>query len=102
MSDICIAMFTIDGDKQQIEQIAELIKNLTTQFATPDNEHGLYLPIRYLIEKLTGSNTCKGNIMSCENNNSDGLELKVETNSNGARALKRALLREFPFTQIHL
>jgi hypothetical protein len=102
LSDICIAMFTIDGDKQQIEQIAELIKNLTTQFATPDNEHGLYLPIRYLIEKLTGSNACKGNIISCKNNNSDGLELKVETNSNGARALKRALQREFPFTQIHL
>ena len=99
---ICTATFTIDGDKQQIGQIAELIKNLTTQFGTPDNEHGLYLPIRYLIEKLTGSNAYKGNIMSCENNNSDGLELKVETNSNGARALKWALQREFPFTLIHL
>lgn len=101
LSDIYTVTFTINGDKQQIGQIAELIKNLTTQFGTPDNEHGLYLPIRYLIEKLTGSNAYKGNIMSCENNNSDGLELKVETNSNGARALKWALQREYPLLRIN-
>lgn len=100
LSDICFATFTIDGDKQQIGQIAELIKNLTTQFGTPDNEFGLYLPMMYLTENLVGSNAYKGNIISCENNDFEGLELKVETNSNGARALKWALQREFPLTQI--
>ena len=97
---ICTATFTIDGDKQQIGQIAELIKNLTTQFGTPVNEFGLYLPMMYLTENLVGSNAYEGLIMSCENNDFEGLELKVETNSNGARALKWALQREFPLTQI--
>lgn len=101
LRDICTATFTIDGDKQQIGQIAELIKNLTTQFGTPDNEFGLYLPMMYLTENLVGSNAYEGNIMSCENNDFDGLELKVETNSNGARALKWALQREFPLTMIN-
>lgn len=101
LSDICTATFTINGDKQQIGQIAELIKNLATQFGTPDTEFGLYLPIMYLTENLVGSSAYEGNIMSCENNDSDRLELKVETNSNGARALKWALQREFPLTMIH-
>ena len=101
LRDICTATFTIDGDKQQIGQIAELIKNLTTQFGTPDNEFGLYLPMMYLTENLVGSNAYEGNIMSCENNDFDGLELKVETNSTGARALKWALQREFPLTMIN-
>lgn len=100
LSGICTATFTIDGDKQQIGQIAELIKNLTTQFGTPDNELGLYLPMMYLTENLVGSNAYKGNIISCENNNFEELELKVETNINGVRALKWALQREFPLTQI--
>ena len=94
------ATFTIYGDKQQIGQIAELIKNLTTQFGTPDNEFGLHLPMMYLTENLVGSNAYEGLIISCENNDFDGLELKVETNSDGARALKWALQREFPLTQI--
>ena len=100
LSGIRTATFTIDGDKQQIGQIAELIKNLTIQFGTPDNEFGLYLPMMYLTEKLIGSNAYKGNIISCENNDFEGLELKVETNINGVRALKWALKREFPLTQI--
>ena len=101
LSDIYTVTFTINGDKQQIGQIAELIKNLTTQFGTPDNEFGLYLPIKYLTENLVGSNAYEGNIISCENNDFDGLELKVETNSNVPRALKCALQREFPLTMIN-
>jgi hypothetical protein len=101
LSDIYTVTFTINGDKQQIGQIAELIKNLATQFGTPDCESGLYLPIMHLTENLVGSNAYEGNIMSCENNDFDGLELKVETNSNGARALKWALQREFPLTMIN-
>ena len=100
LSDIYTVTFTINGDKQQIGQIAELIKNLATQFGTPDCESGLYLPIMYLTENLVGSNAYEGNIMSCENNDFDGLELKVETYSNVPRALKCALQREFPLTQI--
>ena len=101
LSDIYTVTFTINGDKQQIGQIAELIKNLATQFGTPDCEFGLYLPIMYLTENLVGSNAYEGNIMSCENNDFDGLELKVETNSNVPRALKCALQREFPLTMIN-
>lgn len=101
LSDIYTVTFTINGDKQQIGQIAELIKNLTTQFGTPDNEFGLYLPIKYLTENLVGSNAYEGNIISCENNDFDGLELKVETNSNVPRALKCALQREFPLLMIN-
>ena len=98
LSDICTATFTINGDKQQIGQIAELIKNLTTQFGTPDNEFGLHIPIMYLTENL---NAYKGLIMFCENNDFDGLELKVQTSSNGARALKWALQREYPLLMIN-
>jgi hypothetical protein len=101
LSDIYTVTFTINGDKQQIGQIAELIKNLTTQFGTPDCESGLYLPIMYLTENLVGSNAYEGNIMSCENNDFDGLELKVETYSNVPRALKCALQREFPLLMIN-
>ena len=101
LSDICTATFTINGDKQQIGQIAELIKNLATQFGTPDCEFGLYLPIMYLTENLVGSNAYEGNIMSCENNDFDGLELKVETYSNVPRALKCALQREYPLLMIN-
>jgi hypothetical protein len=101
LSDICTATFTINGDKQQIGQIAELIKNLTTQFGTPDCESGLYLPIMYLTENLVGSNAYEGLIMACENNDFDGLELKVETYSNVPRALKCALQREFPLLMIN-
>lgn len=100
LNDIYTVTFTINGDKQQIGQIAELIKNLATQFGTPDCESGLYLPIMYLTENLVGSNAYEGNIMSCENNDFDGLELKAETNSIVPRALKCALQREFPLTQI--
>ena len=100
LSDIYTVTFTINGDKQQIGQIAELIKNLTTQFGTPDNEFGLYIPIMYLTENLVGSNAYKGLIMFCENNDFEGLELKVQTSRDGARALKWALQREFPLTQI--
>lgn len=101
LNDIYTVTFTINGDKQQIGQIAELIKNLATQFGTPDCESGLYLPIMYLTENLVGSNAYEGNIMSCENNDFDGLELKVETYSNVPRALKCALQREFPLTMIN-
>jgi hypothetical protein len=101
LSDIYTVTFTINGDKQQIGQIAELIKNLTTQFGTPDCESGLYLPIMHLTENLVGSNAYEGNIMSCENNDFDGLELKVETNSTVPRALKCALQREFPLLMIN-
>lgn len=101
LSDIYTVTFTINGDKQQIGQIAELIKNLATQFGTPDCESGLYLPIMYLTENLVGSNAYEGNIMSCENNDFDGLELKVETYSNVPRALKCALQREFPLLMIN-
>jgi hypothetical protein len=98
LNDIYTVTFTINGDKQQIGQIAELIKNLTTQFGTPDNEFGLHIPIMYLTENL---NAYKGLIMFCENNDFDGLELKVQTSSNGARALKWALQREFPLLMIN-
>ena len=101
LSDIYTVTFTINGDKQQIGQIAELIKNLATQFGTPDCVSGLYLPIMYLTENLVGSNAYEGNIMSCENNEFDGLELKVETYSNVPRALKWALQREYPLTMIN-
>lgn len=101
LSDIYTVTFTINGDKQQIGQIAELIKNLTTQFGSPDNEFGLYLPIMYLTENLVGSNAYEGNIMSYENNDFDGLELKVETYSNVPRALKWALQREYPLLMIN-
>lgn len=101
LSDIYTVTFTINGDKQQIGQIAELIKNLATQFGTPDCVSGLYLPIMYLTENLVGSNAYEGNIMSCENNDFDGLELKVETYSNVPRALKCALQREFPLLMIN-
>ena len=100
-SDIYTVTFTINGDKQQIGQIAELIKKLATQFGTPDCESGLYLPIMYLTEELVGSNAYEGNIMSCENNDFDGLELKVETNSTVPRALKCALQREYPLLMIN-
>ena len=101
LSDIYTVTFTINGDKQQIGQIAELIKNLATQFGTPDCVSGLYLPIMYLTENLVGSNAYEGNIMSCENNDFDGLGLKVETYSNVPRALKWALQREYPLTMIN-
>lgn len=101
LNDIYTVTFTINGDKQQIGQIAELIKNLATQFGTPDCESGLYLPIMYLTENLVGSNAYEGLIMACENNDFDGLELKVETYSNVPRALKCALQREFPLLMIN-
>ena len=101
LNDIYTVTFTINGDKQQIGQIAELIKKLATQFGTPDCESGLYLPIMYLTENLVGSNAYEGNIMSCENNDFDGLELKVETNSRVPRTLKWALQREYPLLMIN-
>jgi hypothetical protein len=55
----------------------------------------------YLTENLVGSNAYEGNIMSCENNDFDGLELKVETNNNVPRALKWALQREYPLLRIN-
>ena len=93
-TDINNSKLHIQGTKEQLTRIQELITAVCQEHGTPDNELGLNVPLDVLIYKLAGCDEYRGNVQSMTLEN-EVLTLDVEHEKNADEALKYALAKSF-------
>jgi hypothetical protein len=73
--------YELTGDAETLNAVETLINDLCQRFGTPDNELGLYVPQRQLMQVLVGSDTeyYRGNIITKERESSDCLVITTES-----------------------
>ena len=87
--------YELTGDAETLNAVETLINDLCQRFGTPDNELGLYIPQRQLMQVLVGSDTeyYRGNVISMCRESSD--RLIITTESDKGEPLLYALCYSF-------
>lgn len=99
--DINNSKLYIQGTKEQLTRIQELIASVCQKHGTPDSEFGLNVPLDVLIYELAGCDEYRGNVQSVTIEN-EVLTLDVEHENDADEALKYALAKSFDSLSIKI
>ncbi len=94
--------YTITGNPQTLQGISIFINELCQRVGTPNNELGLYIPLRIVMKVLVGSDTeyYRGNILHMEQKSPECLVLNSE--ADNGYPLLYALRQCFPDINIEM
>jgi len=75
--------YELTGNAETLNGVETLINDLCQRFGTPDNELGLYVPQRQLMQVLVGSDTeyYRGNVISMNRESPDRLMITTEADN---------------------
>ena len=95
--DLCNAVIIISGHPLYLDQIEFMVEDLTKAHGDPDNEVGLFIPLKYVFQTLGFDwvdNT--GNLMAKWRRTESVLTLELECNPRVDEALVEAFQKAFP------